>query len=356
MKVKIINADMANSSDMMLTNPGNTTGDRISALQYPLSIKGSENRHSSYLCFYAVEAVKGGNDLGSGNIDKRAMAAVEGKYNENTLAVIQMYMPNMMENISHNYDKNDTTMIEQMIMNASQAMQQTQGDNVVKKGIAGGKAALHVGVHEAGVVLAKKTKEFNPQMTGQVLGGRGTHMFSSTGLRQQNFIYQFRPRSLAELKEVGRILRAFLVYSSASNTGAADITNTINRISKSVGSDYKVETTLEDTLNPYNTIKVPPLWFIEERVNYGSSAHKIRYTPKFAMGPCAITNIRINKTPEQIYETFYETAGDPIAIDLELTFQELRPVYADYWAALTSNLGDTDDGSFFFGSNKETGK
>lgn len=92
------------------------------------------------------------------------------------------------------------------------------------------------------------------------------------------------------------------------------------------------------------------MWYIEERVNQMNSEGNARYTPKFAMGPCAITNIRINKSPDQTYDTFAGTAGDPIAIDLEFTATELRPVHRGFWDAITSNLGNPDSGEFFFGS------
>ncbi len=74
------------------------------------------------------------------------------------------------------------------------------------------------------------------------------------------------------------------------------------------------------------------------------------------MGPAAITNIRMNKTPDQLYETFDQTAGDPVAIDLEITLTELRPNYSDYYEKLTKGLGKPEHashgGNAFFKSFK----
>ena len=133
-----------------------------------------------------------------------------------------------------------------------------------------------------------------------------------------------------------------MIYSSAENRGAVSMKDlgipTDSQLGAGVG---------------YTSLAVPPLWFIEERVNQ-EGTNKIRFTPKFAMGPAGITNIRINKTPDQLYDTFASTAADSIAIDFEITVSELRPVYRDYWEQLTKGLGTPDTGEFFFGSYGST--
>lgn len=333
----IISDDTINPG--VLTNK-TTNQSGIRAFQYPLTINGAEDRHPNYLIFYAVKPKSSATGLTSQDIDKRALAAVSGKFNEETICVIQMYMPNMVENISHSYEDNDGGFLQDLVQNFNTNM--NQGKGVVNSGAS---AVTDTVVDKVTVEAKKLSQDFNAQITGQVLGSRSASMFKNTQLRQQNFIFQFRPRNLAELKQVGLIIKEFMVNSSATNLGQANLSQTVIPDNSVTGS---VE--VGGTIGTYNKIEVPPLWFVEERINRAGTNSANRYTPKFALGPASITNLRINKTPDQTYDSFDRTAGDPIAIDMEVTLQELRPVYSDYWKALTSNLGGADNGELFFGS------
>ncbi|MGL6228681.1 MAG: baseplate tail-tube junction protein [Culicoidibacterales bacterium] len=330
----IISDDTINPG--VLTNKTNNQSG-IRAFQYPLTINGAEDRHPNYLVFYAVKPKSGATGLTSQDIDKRASASVNGKFNEETLCVIQMYMPNMVENISHSYDDNDGGFLQDLVQNFNTNIGQGQGMLS-----AGGEALIDTAVDKVTIEAKKLSQEYNAQITGNVLGSRSASMFKNTQLRQQNFIFQFRPRNLAELKQVGLIIKEFMVNSSATNLGQANVGHDIAPGSTNIE--------VGGTIGTYNKIEVPPLWFVEERINRAGTNSANRYTPKFAMGPASITSVRINKTPDQTYDSFDRTAGDPIAIDLEITLQELRPVYSDYWKALTSNLGGADNGELFFGS------
>ncbi|AAQ17858.1 gp48 baseplate tail tube cap [Aeromonas phage Aeh1] len=324
-----------------LSSPSGETG--IQALQYPLAMKGEADRHKNYLCFYAVDATAQG--LSNSDIQNRSLNSVSGKFNEKTIAVIQMYMPSLNQNISHEYSDNDGGFLQDMMMNYAGSA----GSGIIETGKDLGIALAKTAIQQVTVNLGKATQQYNAQLSGKVLGSRSANMYKNTSLRSQTFLYNLRPKNLAELKEVGQIIRAFLLYSSASSEGATSINSMIG----SIGGNANV---LQSELGSgggsesIQVLKVPPLWYLEERINSQAASAEIRYTPKFAMGPCALTNIRITSTPEQIYNSFEGTAGDPIAIDLELTFTELRPVFREYWDNLTKNLGAQDSGQFFFGS------
>lgn len=335
MKIKVLDDVKVKTEggELILENKG--TGQKgIQAFQYPLTMKGSDNRHSSYLVFYAVKPTTGG--LSNDSINNRSISTVKGKFNEETVAVVQMYMPNMNENISHNYDSNDGGFVQDLLMNY--ASSGVPGEDRMDKLQNAMGAVANTAIQKLIIEVGGLTQRYNAQLTGNILGDRSAQMYRGTGVRQQNFLFQLRPRSLAELKEVGQILKTFLIYSSAKNRGAVSLKDLGIPTESKMGAGMG-----------YTSLEVPPLWFIEERINQEGS-NKVRYTPKFAMGPAAITNIRINKTPDQIYDTFAATAADAVAIDLELTLTELRPVYRDYWEALTDGLGTPDTGEFFFGS------
>lgn len=328
------------SSQLTFSNPA--TGKAIPAYQYPLSITGAEDRHPSYLVFYAVKPRSEGSIITSGMtaaaLERKSDDKMTGTYKEDTACVIQMYMPNMMENMNHSYDSKDSNFFTELVAKFGKARASSGSTTEAIAETLGSAADLVI--NEVVIKGAKLANEYanTDQSLGVVLGDRAVKMYKSTDCRQQTFIFQLRPRNLAELKEVGNILIAFHTLSSASNLGDADL-------QKALGSRDVTARTIGSAV-----LDIPHLWYIEERINKQSGNSASRYTPKFAMGPAVITNIRMNKTPDQIYETFSNTAGDPIAIDLEMTIQELRPTFANHWKALGDKLGQPDSGDFFFGS------
>lgn len=339
---------MTNFTVKSISNDGTTiglemlspTGTKIQALQYPLNMVGDQDIHNNFLCMYCVDGMSGG--ASNLELDQRSLNSVRGKFNEKTLAVIQMYMPALHQNFSHEYSEDDGGFIQDLMMNYAGTADGESMGTVGKFMNAFGKtAATSIATN-----LGKVSQQYNAKISGKILGNRNANMYRGTGLRTQLLMFNLRPKSLVELKEVGQIIRTLQIYSSASVTGivsANDIAESVTGTANALGSVGSGDTP------SFNVLKVPPIWYLEERIN--SQSDKIRYTPKFAMGPCAITNIRVSSTPDQIYNSFEETAGDPIAIDLELTFTELRPVNREYWESLTSNLGTSgDSGQFFFGS------
>ncbi|MER0357871.1 baseplate tail-tube junction protein [Vibrio vulnificus] len=310
-------------------------GGSIVSLQYPLTIQGEQSGHSSYLVFYAVEPNAKG--LSNKSIEGRSQASVTGQFKEQTKAVIQLYMPNMVENVSHNYDSNDGGFVQDLMTNGLMS-----GATGIDKTVNSVGAMAKTVVDTVNVGLSSVAQRYNAQVTGRILGNRAAAMYSNSAPRQQTFMFQLRPRNLAELKEVGQILKTFLVNSSASLS------------SETVSFDSAFGTNIGGLANyageAHTVLEVPPLWFIEERINKKNA--NIRYTPKFTFGPAAISNIRINKTPDQTYEAFSRTAGDPIAIDLEITLTELRPQFSEYYEQVSRNLGKPDTGDFFFNSFK----
>ncbi|AUJ37446.1 baseplate tail-tube junction protein [Vibrio vulnificus] len=305
-------------------------------LQYPLTVINEEDRHSSYLVFYAIETV--GQALSNHSIEARAQAAVTGGFKERTKAVIQLYMPNMVENVSHNYDSSDGGFVQDLMTNGM-----FKGATGMDKVVNSSSALIDTTIEHLNVAFGKVSQRFNAQDTGKVLGSRAAAMYNSSAPRQHTFFFQLRPRNLAELKEVGQILKCFMVNSAATLQGGASFNETF-------GQDFSVGVA-DISGKGFTVLQTPPVWFIEERVNKKNS--NIRYTPKFAFGPAGISNIRINKTPDQVYETFNRTAGDSIAIDLELTFTEFRPQFSAYYENLTHNLGKPDSGDFFFNSFRQ---
>lgn len=295
----------------------------ITSLKYPLTVGSKErgtdsSRHASTLVFYAVRA--GG--MKQRNLNDRATNFSMRKFDaEETIAVVQLPMVNLNENIQNNIGSTDTDFMMELIGNMTSAFQSSSG-GTIDKASAAAEAGFRTTESEIKANITKKMGAYNAEMGGnKVLGNRQAELFKGTALRTQTYLFPLRPRNLAELKEVGRIIATFQ--------------------SLSVG-EYQGETGTGGVAGGFSVYKMPPLWYIEEK----SSSTANRYTPKHAMGPCTIQSVRISKDPNQLIESFAGTAGDPVAIDLEVTVQEVVPVHKAFFDNINKSLGSAQPTNF----------
>lgn len=294
----------------------------ITSLKYPLTVGAKErgtdsSRHASTLVFYAVRA--GG--MKQRNLNDRATNFSNRKFDaEETIAVVQLPMVNLNENIQNNIGSTDTDFMMELIGNMASAFQSSSG-GTIDKASAAAEAGFRTTESEIKANITKKMGAYNAEMGGnKVLGNRQAELFKGTALRTQTYLFPLRPRNLAELKEVGRIIATFQ--------------------SLSVG-EYQGETG-SGGAGGFSVYKAPPLWYIEEK----SSSTANRYTPKHAMGPCTIQSVRLSKDPNQLIESFAGTAGDPVAIDLEITVQEVVPVHKAFFTNINKSLGSAQPTNF----------
>ena len=142
---------------------------------------------------------------------------------------------------------------------------------------------------------------------GKMINNNLELLFNGPSLRSFNFSFQLRPRTKSEASLIRAIIRSlkknsapvrspdFLFLETPKifriqyiyNTGARDLADDAAVLSN-------------DTEHPYmNKIK-----------------------------PCALTGLNVNYTPEGSYMT-YEDGGSMTGYDLNLTFKEIEPIYAD---------------------------
>ncbi|EIC9815194.1 baseplate tail-tube junction protein [Vibrio alginolyticus] len=279
MGVKITEQD----AGLMRTAPSETS----KALQYPLSLE----KHASFLAFYSVSSAK--SDLSSNALDERSTGYSKNLI-ESTDTTILLYMPDMQEQVNHQYSGDEPSVLQDAVV------------GYIEDGMSGALSRLH---DRARAEFANLTQMNAAQTTSSILGNRASKMYTSSEPRTKTFKYQFRPRNVGELKQIGRIIKAFYIGSSAKRS--------------------KINTVFDhDFGSSFQALTVPNIWYVEERINT-SLDPKLRHTGMFNFGPASITSIRTDKTPEQIYQSFTRTAGDPIAIDFEITMTELRPRYSD---------------------------
>lgn len=319
---------ISGASNQLLTTIGLKGG--VVPISYPSSL--DSNIHDSYLVFYAVEPVNTSGGLSIKGVNSRQLDSVKGVFNEKMISVIQLYIPNMVEQLNHSYDTNEANLMTDILNAVAPGV--ADAFSAVREGDAAGvgNAAMSAGRGVSGVAISKveelatrASMQANTQTTGNIMGDRNLVLFKGTAPRTQTFTFYLTPRNKDELVSIANIIKTFYVNSSPS--------------------------VVQDFENISSVLyKVPPLWYVEERTKNNAGP---RFTPKFQMGPAAITSIRMNKTPEQIYQTISGTSGDAKTIEFEISLTELRPTTAEYWRNAFKNLGKYNvDESSPFGSYK----
>lgn len=301
--------DIENEESEKIDQTGKS--EQVKTVSFPSTVAvDNDDSHINYLVFNAVKPMSDTMDMRSGSLRARRDAYVRASttgnrtnLKEKSLAYIQLYMPSLNEELAHSYDKSESGFLTDLVNQVSQVASGNK-DIMGEDGAMGsiGESALEA-IKSTGASAVSSTLA---QTKGKIYGEKSTGVYQETNLRTQQFTFRMIPKDLQELKAIGKIVHYFRKYSSPkllSNTG-------------------------KDGDTSYNTLEVPPIWYIEERVRDRSMP---RYIPKFNFGPAVITSVNVNKTPDELYKYFDNTGGDPTSIEIQLGFQELIPVYQQYW-------------------------
>lgn len=285
---------------------------KFNPVSFPSNLE-SDPRHKNYLIFTAVEhdQTKLGAMVSHGSMKEKQTKFMDRPNQvENTIGMIRMYMPNLNENYAHDYGSSSTSIFTEL----ASKLQNVKTSDGLFSTLSG---ALEAGT---GVLRDRAAQELQKsdavtQITGMRQLQNHVALYKGTNLREQTFMFVLRPKNTKELQDIGNIIYNFRMHSAGVSRKTTFGTD------KSLG-----------------TIQLPPLWYIEERLKQSSGITN-RFVDTFMMGPAVITNVRVNKTPDQIYQSVAGTSGDPISIELEITFKEIVPVYRQFWESLSANRG-----------------
>lgn len=143
---------------------------------------------------------------------------------------------------------------------------------------------------------------------GKMINNNLELLFNGPSLRSFNFSFQLRPRTKSEASLIRAIIRS-LKKNSAPNRSPDFMFLTTPKI-------FRIQYI-------YNT-DTPDL--AENASVLTGSQKEHPYMNKIK--PCALTGLNVNYTPEGSYMT-YEDGGSMTGYDLNLTFKEIEPIYAD---------------------------
>jgi len=145
---------------------------------------------------------------------------------------------------------------------------------------------------------AASAPSFVQRATGKIINNNMELLFNGPTLRSFNFSFKLRPRSESESILCRNIIKS-LKRDSAPKTSKTNL-----------------------------FLETPNLFLIEYmyQAQQGNTPSYTQHPFLNKIKPCALTSININYTPDGSYMT-YETNGSMIGYDLNLTFQEIEPVY-----------------------------
>ena len=142
--------------------------------------------------------------------------------------------------------------------------------------------------------------------TGQIVNQNNRLLFNGVTLREFNFSFKLTPRNETDTDNIKKIIRTLKVHMSAKNNGSTT-----------------------DGTGMY--LKTPGYFKLEYRK--GNNKHP--FLPSFK--ECALKNMAVNYTGENVYATYHD--GTPISMQLELSFQEIVPVYAEDYDTIPLDEG-----------------
>ena len=141
---------------------------------------------------------------------------------------------------------------------------------------------------------------------GQIVNQNNRLLFNGVTLREFNFSFKLTPRNETDTDNIKKIIRTLKVHMSAKNNGSTT-----------------------DGTGMY--LKTPGYFKLEYRK--GNNKHP--FLPSFK--ECALKNMAVNYTGENVYATYHD--GTPISMQLELSFQEIVPVYAEDYDTIPLDEG-----------------
>jgi len=146
-------------------------------------------------------------------------------------------------------------------------------------------------------------------ISGAILNPNTELLFNGIQLRSFSLSFKLVPRHLKEAAEINNIIKQFKKATLPTKSpGSAVLGFNKSGTNKGINAGF---------------IGVPKL--VRVAFMHGPAEHKV--LPRFKM--CAITNVDINYTPDGAYATYDQAEGQPVAISLDIGFQETKICFSD---------------------------
>lgn len=144
--------------------------------------------------------------------------------------------------------------------------------------------------------------------TGQILNPNTELLFNGVKLRSFNFSFNLAPRNGDEAEMVKNIIRTLKINMSPS-------------------------TTIEKGSTTGIFLQSPNVF----RLKYKTGSNNHQFLNSFIVA--ALTNVQVNYTGSGTYMTYDDGSKTPVHMVMQLSFQELNPVYAEDYDSESGKIG-----------------
>ena len=141
--------------------------------------------------------------------------------------------------------------------------------------------------------------------SGQIINPNTELLFNGVKLRSFNFSFDFAPRNAPEAEKVRKIIRTFKKNMAPTTTDLETGTSESSAISKGL------------------FLKSPNVF----QLTYKSGNSDHPFLNKFVIA--ALTSMNVNYTGSGTYMTYSDSLKSPVHMKMDLSFQELSPVYSE---------------------------
>ena len=154
---------------------------------------------------------------------------------------------------------------------------------------------------------------------GKILNPYVEQVFKGIAMREFNFSWKLVPRNESEQSKIHAIIKTLRYYSLPNYSGTGPVQDALN-------SPIQVISKLED-----RWLTVPNIFDLTWKQAGTETA--IQSLPKIK--PCVLKNIQVNYTPDNVWATHINTAGNalsgpaPVAYEVTMSFAETEIVTAD---------------------------
>ncbi|PKD25071.1 baseplate tail-tube junction protein [Aeromonas hydrophila] len=284
----------------------------IRALRYPIEMFDNPNPNKAIPCLnftffdttqFNANALQQSADTGTGMGFK-------------TKGILLMRMPDngISDNLQFDIAGTSDDFIAEFLRGSISG---AQSDGIV----GAAKGGLGAVVNELDLNISKKSGAYATNLGSNktISSEKGVNAFNGVQNRTWTFVWNFAPKTQAEIKEVGNILRYLYQVANVNVTGSQQ---------------------------NYAVMDVPSMLRFEEQVIGEKDAYQ-RFTPRVKSGWCHIAGLRVERLGDNGYTTFADTAGDAVYTGLELTIKEVtKPT-----AQLFESMWDDDGKAMWIGSD-----
>ena len=261
--------------------------------RYPLDAIGTNH---DYVLFNIIKYVAGGEKDSFGTMAAGGDARISKRLNiKDTIGSFILPMPQTLPINTHSvsWSEDRINMIQAMTVGAVEgALGGDQGKafNNIESGLKANKEEAKTAFKSWAAQEIAKGGNILTRTEGAVMNSNLEVLFGGPNMRQFGFSYKLTPRDNKEVLQIRRMVRMIKRSMSAKLKGA--------------------------NLFLYS----PDIFTIEFKFK-GNQDHPFLNKIK----PCALSSFGVNYSPDGAYMTYAD--GSPVAYQLDLSFQELEPVY-----------------------------